>query len=117
MQRRWPTVERKAYTIVWAIITFRLYLLGVYFTVRTDNSAAAAIKTARQPKLQRWCVTLAEYDFTIKYRPGKSYTHVDALSRLSIENNQGIGAPHIDIPTTTIVDAVYPQHHTLPSVN
>ena len=52
-QRKWPTVEREAYTIVWAITTFRPYLLGKHFIIRTDNSAAVAIKTARQPKLQR----------------------------------------------------------------
>ena len=51
-QRRWPIVEREAYAIVWAITTFRSYLLGMHFIVRTDNSAVAAIKTARQPKLQ-----------------------------------------------------------------
>ena len=116
-QQRWPTVEREAYAIVWAISTFRLYLLGMHFIVRTDNSAAAAIKTARQPKLQRWCVTLAEYDFTIEYRPGKCHTHVDALSRLLVEDTRGVGAPHIDIPNTATVDAVYPQHHTLPSAD
>ena len=113
-QRRWPIVEREAYAIVWAITTFRSYLLGMHFIVRTDNSAAAAIKTARQPKLQRWCVTLAEYDFTIEYRSGKRHTHVDALSRLSVNDERGVGAPHIDLPSEATVDAAYPQHHTLP---
>ena len=113
-QRRWPTVEREAYAIVWAITTFRPYLLGLYFIVRTDNSAAAAIKTARQPKLQRWSVTLAEYDFTVEYRPGKRHTHVDALSRLSVKDTRGVGAPHIDLPEEATVDAAYPEHCTLP---
>ena len=116
-QRRWPIVEREAYAIVWAITTFRPYLLGTSFTVRTDNSAAAAIKTAKQPKLQRWSVTLAEYDFTVEYRPGKRHTHVDALSRLSVQDARGIGAPHIDLPSEATVDAAYPQHHTLPPVD
>ena len=116
-QQRWPTVEREAYAIVWAITTFRPYLLGSFFTVRTDNSAAAAIKTARQPKLQRWSVTLAEYDFTVEYRPGKRHTHVDALSRLSVQDTRGKGAPHIDLPQEATVDAAYPGHHTLPSID
>ena len=116
-QQRWPTVEREAYAIVWAITTFRPYLLGMHFIVRTDNSAAAAIKTARQPKLQRWCVTLAEYDFTVEYRAGKRHTHVDALSRLSVQNARGVGAPHIDLPGEATVDAVYPEHQTLPLID
>ena len=117
IQRRWPTVEREAYAIVWAITTFRPYLLEIHFIIRTDNSAAAAIKTARQPKLQRWSVTLAEYDFTVEYRPGKRHTHVDALSRLSVQEERGVGAPHIDLPVEAIVDAAYPQHRTLPLVD
>ena len=116
-QQRWPTVEREAYAIVWAITTFRPYLLGIHFTVRTDNSAAAAIKTARQPKLQRWSITLAEYDFTIEYRPGKRHTHVDALSRLSVEIERGIGAPHINLPTEATADAAYSPHPTLPLID
>ena len=116
-QRRWPTVEREAYAIVWAVTTFRPYLLGLPFIIRTDNSAAAAIKTARQPKLQRWSVTLAEYNFTIEYRPGKHHTHVDALSRLSVEDTRGVGAPHIYLPDIATVDAAYPQHPTLPSID
>ena len=113
-QQRWPTVEREAYAIVWAITTFRPYLLGMHFIVRTDNSAAAAIKSARQPKLQRWCVTLAEYDFIVEYRAGKRHTHVDALSRLSVQNERGVGAPHVDLPNEATVDAAYPDHRTLP---
>ena len=89
----------------------------MHFTVRTDNSAAAAIQTARQPKLQRWSVTLAEYDFTIEYRVGKRHTHVDALSRLAVQELRGVGAPHIDLPNEATADAIYPQHPSLPAID
>ena len=67
--------------------------------------------------MQRWSITLAEYDFTVEYRLGKRHTHVDALSRLSVQKERGVGAPHIDLPVEATVDAAYPQHRTLPLVN
>ena len=98
VQRRWPSVEREAYAVVWALTTFRPYLLGSHCTVRTDNSAAAAIKDAKQPKLQRWAVTLAEFDYTVEYRPANKQVHVDALSRLPVSKERGAGAPHVELP-------------------
>ena len=35
--------------------------------------------------LHRWSAALEEYDFTVKHRPGKSQTHIDALSRLLVD--------------------------------
>ena len=87
-ERSWTAMEREAFAIVWAVSTFRSYLLGKHFVVRTDNSAAATLKLAKQPKLQRWAMTLAEFDFEVRYRPGKWQTHVDALSRLPVEGNR-----------------------------
>ena len=98
VQRRWPSVEREAYAVVWAMTTFRPYLLGSHCTVRTDNSAAAAIKDAKQPKLQRWAVTLAEFSYTMEYRPASKQLHVDALSRLPVTGERGRDAPHTEIP-------------------
>ena len=79
---RWPIMEKEAYAIVWAIGTFRPYLLGHPFLVRTDNSATSFLRKATQPKLQRWAMALSEYEYTVQHRPGKLHSHVDALSRL-----------------------------------
>ena len=87
-EQRWPTMEKEAYAVVWAMNVFRPYLLGRSFTVRTDNSATSFLKQARQPKLQRWAVALSEYDYVVKHRPGKLHSHVDALSRLPVEGTR-----------------------------
>ena len=97
-ERKWATMEKEAYAIVWAITTFRTYLLGRKFTVRTDNSAASTLKTARQPKLQRWAIILAEYDYEVEYRPGKKQTHVDALSRLPSRSQSKSQSPASLLP-------------------
>jgi hypothetical protein len=40
------------------------------------------------PRIGRWWLLTQEFDFDVKYRPGKKMTHVDALSRNSV---QGVG--------------------------
>ena len=119
-ERRWPTMEKEAFAIVWAVNTFRPYLLGQAFSVRTDNSAASSLHCAKQPKLQRWAMSLSEYDFTIHHRAGKLHSHVDALSRLPVTSERQ-EALDIDIPSIAamalLAGEVVNQHASLPSID
>lgn len=67
----------------WAVVEkFKDYLTGTNFTVYTDNNPVAHLQTARLGAVeQRWVAQLAAFDYTIKYRPGKSNANADALSR------------------------------------
>ena len=51
----------------------------------TDHAECTSLlKTARpSEKLARWPLTIQEMDLTIRHRPGKKNTNVDALSRNS----------------------------------
>ena len=69
----------------WAVSEkFREYLLGHAFTVYTDNNPLSYIQTTAKLAAveQRWASQLAQFNFTIKYRPGPSNRNADALSRL-----------------------------------
>ena len=119
-ERRWPTMEKEAYAVVWAMGVFRPYLLGRPFVVRTDNAATSYLQQARQPKLQRWAVALSEYSFTVRHRPGKLHSHVDALSRLPVDGERqqeyDLDVPH---PTLSafLAGEVVARHATLPSID
>lgn len=67
----------------WAITEkFREYLLGVKFTVFTDNNPLSYLQTAKLGVVeQRWASQLALFDFVLKYQPGASNRKADALSR------------------------------------
>lgn len=69
----------------WAIVeTFRGYLLGSKFTVVTDNNPLCHLKSAKLGAIeQRWVAQLAAFDFEVQYRPGRSNTAANALSRQS----------------------------------
>lgn len=68
----------------WAMTEkFREYLLGHRCVVFTDNNPLSHLSSAKLGALeQRWAAQLASFDFEIRYRPGKSNTNADALSRL-----------------------------------
>ena len=67
----------------WAVTgKFRSYLLGSQFEVLTDNNPLAHFKTSHLGALeQRWAAQLAQFDFTVRYKPGRN-NRADALSRM-----------------------------------
>lgn len=68
----------------WAVTEkFKDYLYGAEFTVFTDNNPLVHLETARLGAVeQRWVAQLANFKYTIKYRPGTQNRNADALSRL-----------------------------------
>ncbi|KAI8517499.1 hypothetical protein Bbelb_035160 [Branchiostoma belcheri] len=68
----------------WAVTDkFKDYLYGAKCTVFTDNNPLAHLGTAQLGAVeQRWAASLANFDFDVKYRPGKSNVNADVLSRL-----------------------------------
>ena len=61
---------------------FRPYLIGRPFIAETDHSALQWLMNCNKPgRLTRWSLRLAEYDFTVKHRPGVTIGHVDSSSR------------------------------------
>lgn len=71
--------------LVWAVTDkFKHYLAATPFVAFTDNNPLSHLQTARLGAMeQRWASRLANYQFTLKYRSGKSNVNADALSRLT----------------------------------
>ena len=57
------------------------------FTVYTDNNPLTYVLTSAKLNATglRWVADLAEFNFIIKYRPGKSNSDADGLSRRPLE--------------------------------
>ena len=85
-EMNYPTHERELLAVIHALRTWRHYLAGQKFSVVTDHYSLQYLKT--QPQLSkrqaRWLDFIAEFDFNIVHKPGKSNVVADALSRLNV---------------------------------
>ncbi|OWZ00234.1 Retrovirus-related Pol Polyprotein from transposon 17.6 [Phytophthora megakarya] len=82
-EAKYGITELELATVVWSIKLFRSYLYGRRFTIVTDHVALKWLMTSTNltGKLHRWALTLQEFDFDVKYRPGSTNVVADALSR------------------------------------
>ena len=92
-ERNWSNIEREAYAIVWCTQQLRQFLLGRQFIIQSDHRPlefifANHVDGSRRvsQRIARWALSLAQFDFNIKYTPGSSLPHVDGLSRLQATN-------------------------------
>lgn len=76
----------------WAICErFRDYLFHApHFEVYTDNNPLTYILTTAKLNAtgHRWVAELADFNFTIKYRPGRCNADADGLSRMPLDIDQ-----------------------------
>ncbi|XP_042968946.1 uncharacterized protein LOC122301604 [Carya illinoinensis] len=82
-ERRYTVQEKEMTAIIHCLRVWRHYLLGSRFVVKTDNIATSYFQSQKKlsPKQARWQDFLAEFDFVLKYKPGKANLVADALSR------------------------------------
>lgn len=94
-EQKYHSYELETLAVVASLQRFRVYLIGIPFTIQTDCNAlrSTLIKRDLVPRIARWWIQLQEYDCSIEYRPGTKMAHVDALSRNPIE--AGPSEPHI----------------------
>lgn len=85
-ERRYSTIEKELYAIVFALKTFRPYLYGRKFTIFTDHRPLQWLFRLKDPnsRLYRWRLKISDFNFTIIYKPGKSNVVADAMSRIEL---------------------------------
>src|SRR6187399_3710245 len=88
-EENYPTHDLELAAIVYALKTWRHYLLGNRCEIYTDHQSLKYIFT--QPDLnlrqRRWLELISDYDLGIIYTPGNANVMADALSRKSYCNN------------------------------
>ena len=103
-ESRWPTAHQELFAVKWALQHFRPYLMGRKFTVITDHANLKFLSSIapQNSKLARWCLSLAEFDFIIEHRPGRTHVVPDALSRAPLPSS--IEADMLFLPPSETVD-------------
>src|SRR3984893_16017438 len=118
-ERNYPVHEQQLLSIIDALREWRHYLLGNKFVIITDHRSLQYLST--QDKLSarqtRWSEFLQQFDYEIRYRPGKNNTSADGLSRrpdyqvsIMVQSSPNISHEHIDY--ITIHYRSYYQTHT-----
>lgn len=82
-QRNYCTTHRELLAVVQMTKTFKHFLWGRHFLIRTDHSSLRWLMNYRDADgmVSRWLTKLQEFDFVIEHRPGLKHLNADGLSR------------------------------------
>lgn len=88
-EEKLPAIEKELLAIHWGCKYFRPYLFGRKFVLYTDHKPLTYGLNLKNPndKILKWMVELREFDFEVRYKPGKQNVVADALSRIPLEVN------------------------------
>ena len=84
-EKNYPTHKLEFLALKWAVTTrFHEYLYGGEFAVYTDNNLLTYMLTTAKLDAtgQRWIAALANYNFSLHYKSGKTNIEADALTRI-----------------------------------
>ena len=97
-EKNYCVTRKELLAVVNFVRSFRHYLLGQKFTVRTDHRALLWLWSFKEPdgQVARWQSTLAEYDMEIMHRNGKQHGNADALSRKPEAQTDTITPPAVN---------------------
>jgi ribosomal protein L21E len=88
-ERNYFPTEKEALAIFWATKHFRPYLEGTKIYIRSDCRALQWLLDTKDlsGRLARWAISLSAFNIVdIKYKPGKTNTNSDTLSRYPLPN-------------------------------
>ncbi|KAE9260206.1 hypothetical protein PR003_g34467, partial [Phytophthora rubi] len=83
-EKNYPVHDKELLAIKYALVKFRVHLLGQKpFVIYTDHASlrTATLSPHLSQRMARWLSFFAEYNFTVEYKPGKQNVLADALSR------------------------------------
>nr|GEV33266.1 putative reverse transcriptase domain-containing protein [Tanacetum cinerariifolium] len=82
-EENYPTYDLEFSAVVFALKIWRHYLYGVKFKIYTDHRSLQYFLEKKDPNMRqrRWLDLLKDYDYEIRYHPGKETVVADALSR------------------------------------
>lgn len=88
-ERKYSTVEKEAFTCVWAVEKWRTYLWGRKFTLRTDHQALTTLLLTKGTdragmRIARWSAHLLCFTYDVVYRADSLNHTADCLSRLPL---------------------------------
>lgn len=88
-EKNYSQIEKEGLALVFAVKKFHRYVFGREFNLETDHKPLLSIFGSKKGipiytanRLQRWALTLMNYNFRIFYTSTLAFGHADVLSRL-----------------------------------
>ena len=102
-ESRWPTTHQELFAVKWGLEHYCPYILGRKIKVVTDHANLKWLTSIspKQSKLAHWCLSVAEFDFTIEHRAGSVHVVPDAISRALLPPPSTVG-DYLIIPPVAV---------------
>ena len=91
-EKNYAQLEREGLALIYGVTKFHKYVYGRVFSVITDHRPLLgllgedrAISAMASARIQRWALTLANYQYHLCFRPGRKIANADGLSRLPVD--------------------------------
>lgn len=105
-EKNYGQVEKEALAMVYGVTKFHKYLYGREFLLQTDHKPLLGllkedkqIPAMASARIQRWALTLSNYQYILEHTPGTKMGHADGMSRLP-----SMGAPlEVPVPEEVIL--------------
>ena len=117
-EKRYAQIEKEALATTWACEKFRTYILGRSFTVETDHKPLVPLLNTKHlddlpPRILRFRLRLAKYEYTAMHVPGRLLYAADALSRAPVLERFPDGAEEEELREEA---EAYVHYITIPSL-
>lgn len=111
-EKNYAQVEREGLAVVFGVTKFHRYVYGRNFEIQTDHRPLLGllgehklISPLSSARIQRWALTLSNYQYTLRYKPGVQNGNADGLSRLPLPTEpSSIPVPAEVVLSLSIVD-------------
>ena len=97
-EQRYAQIEKEGLAVTWACEKFASYILGKRISIETDHKPLVPLLGTKDldnlpPRVLRFCLRLARFDYTISHVPGKALYAADTLSRAPLESSETDSSP------------------------
>ena len=89
-ESRWSVTEKECYAFVYMFKKYEYLLRDTYFILRTDHRNLTYVNDSASPKVRRWKLLIAEFDFGIEFIKGEDNIVADVQSRLLARQDQAV---------------------------